>query len=40
MNGLPTCSRCYRAADRSSKKIQQFHDWLLRESQGLSIDAE
>lgn len=27
---------CCRAADRSSRKIQQFHDWLLRESRGLS----
>jgi LysR family glycine cleavage system transcriptional activator len=26
---------CYRAADRSSRKIQQFHDWLVRESRGL-----
>jgi DNA-binding transcriptional LysR family regulator len=23
---------CYRAADRSPRKIQQFHDWLVRES--------
>jgi LysR family glycine cleavage system transcriptional activator len=29
---------CYRAADRSSRKIQQFHDWLVRESRGLSRD--
>ncbi|WP_175772550.1 LysR substrate-binding domain-containing protein [Paraburkholderia phenazinium] len=29
---------CYRAADRSSRKIQQFHDWLLRESRALSRD--
>ena len=29
---------CYRAADRSSRKIQQFHDWLLRESRGLATD--
>lgn len=27
---------CYRAADRSSRKIQQFQDWLLRESRGLA----
>jgi hypothetical protein len=26
---------CYREADRSSRKIRQFHDWLLRESRGL-----
>jgi DNA-binding transcriptional LysR family regulator len=25
---------CYRAADRSSRKIRQFHDWLWRESRG------
>jgi LysR family transcriptional regulator, glycine cleavage system transcriptional activator len=29
---------CYRAADQSSRKIQQFHDWLLRESRGLASD--
>jgi LysR family glycine cleavage system transcriptional activator len=29
---------CYRAADRSSRKIQQFHDWLLRESRSLAGD--
>lgn len=29
---------CYRAADRSARKIQQFHDWLLRESQNLAGD--
>ncbi|WP_345814141.1 LysR substrate-binding domain-containing protein [Paraburkholderia sp. PREW-6R] len=29
---------CYRAADRSSQKIRHFHDWLLRESRGLSTD--
>jgi LysR family glycine cleavage system transcriptional activator len=29
---------CYRAADRSSRKIQQFHDWLVRESRRLASD--
>lgn len=29
---------CYRTVDRSSQKIQQFHDWLLRESRGLTGD--
>jgi LysR family transcriptional regulator, glycine cleavage system transcriptional activator len=29
---------CYRTADRSSRKIQQFHDWLLRESRSLAGD--
>jgi len=29
---------CYRAADRSSRKIQQFHDWLVRESRRLACD--